>query len=67
MRNFGQVPLQLFPVDLVAALEIAAEFQIYAYDAFVLELARAQKCALLTLDRGVQRIARASRIELVEV
>lgn len=67
MRNFGKVPLQLFPVDLVAALEIAAEFQIYAYDAFVLELARAQQCALLTLDRGVQRIARASRIELIEV
>jgi len=67
MRNFGKVPLQLSPVDLVTALEIAAEFQIYAYDAFVLELARAQQCALLTLDRGVQRIARASRIELVEV
>lgn len=67
MRNFGKVPLQLSPVDLVAALELAAAFQIYAYDAFVLELARGQQCALLTLDRGVQRTARACRIELVEV
>jgi predicted nucleic acid-binding protein len=67
LRNFGKVPLQLIPVDLTAALELAAAFGIYAYDAFVLELARAQQCALLTLDQGVQRIARASRIQLLEV
>lgn len=67
LRNFGKVPLQLIPVDLTAALELAAAFGIYAYDAFVLELARVQQCALLTLDRGVQRVARASRIQLLEV
>jgi len=67
LSNFGKIPLQLMPVDLTAALEVAAAFGIYAYDAFVLELARAEQCALLTLDRGVQRIARASRIQLLEV
>jgi predicted nucleic acid-binding protein len=67
LTNFGRVPLQLMSVDLTAALELAAAFGIYAYDAFVLELARSQQCALLTLDRGVQRIARASRIQLLEV
>ena len=67
LANFGRVPLQLVPVDLTAALELAAAFGIYAYDAFVIELARSQQCALLTLDHGVQRIARASRIQLLEV
>jgi predicted nucleic acid-binding protein len=67
MKNFGKVSLQLMPVDLTAALELAAAFRIYAYDAFVLELARAQQCALLTLDHGVQRVARASGIQLLEV
>ncbi|MBV8201704.1 MAG: type II toxin-antitoxin system VapC family toxin [Acidobacteria bacterium] len=67
LKNFGKIPVQLMPVDLTAALELAAAFGIYAYDAFVLEAARAQQCALLSLDRGVQRIARASRIQLLEV
>jgi predicted nucleic acid-binding protein len=67
LRNFGKVPLQLLPVDLGAALELAAAFGIYAYDAYVLEVARAQQCALLTLDRGVRRVAQAARIQLLEV
>lgn len=67
LKNFGKVPLQLVSVDLTAALELAAAFRIYAYDAYVLELARAQQCSLLTLDHGVQRVARAARIPLLEV
>jgi predicted nucleic acid-binding protein len=67
LRNFQRIPLQLISVDLLAALELAARFRIYAYDAFVLQAARAQNCALLTLDRGIRRIARDARIELLEV
>lgn len=52
-----EIPVDLRSVDIESALEIANEFNIYAYDAYFLECASRLRCPLLTLDRGMKRIA----------
>jgi len=60
------VPVELAPVDARAALLLAAHFHIYAYDAYFLQCALATKAPLLTLDRGMEHVARLLDITLVE-
>ena len=61
------VPVELAAVDVRAALLLAAHFGIYAYDAYFLQCAQDTKCPLLTLDRGLKRIAKKLSIKLVEL
>ncbi len=49
----GQIPVRLVAVDVHVSLQIAVEHNIYAYDAYFLQCARAYSCPVLTLDRGV--------------
>ncbi|WP_286292552.1 type II toxin-antitoxin system VapC family toxin [Methylomarinovum tepidoasis] len=52
-----QIPVHLVPVDIDKALSLATEFNIYAYDAYFLQSAWRFSCPLLTLDKGMRRIA----------
>ena len=44
----------------------AVKFNIYAYDAYFLECANSLRSPLLTLDRGMKRIAEEMGIALLE-
>ncbi len=59
--------VRLAAIDVRNALGIAVELGLYAYDAYVLETARAERLPLLTLDGGVVRAARHLGLKLVEV
>ncbi|WP_459922916.1 type II toxin-antitoxin system VapC family toxin, partial [Desulfatiferula olefinivorans] len=52
-----QIPVDLRPVDIRKALEIASEYNIYAYDAYFLVCAISLKCPLITLDRRMSEVA----------
>ena len=60
------VPVELASVDVRAALLLAEHFKIYAYDAYFLQCSLETKCPLLTLDRGMKRVAKQLDITLVE-
>ena len=60
-----KIPVGLRPVDIRSALDVAARFQIYAYDAYFLECALRLRAPLLSLDRGLQRVARQLGIEVI--
>jgi predicted nucleic acid-binding protein len=60
------IPVELRRIDIKSALNIAATFNIYAYDAYFLECAGSLKCPLITLDQGMQRIAREIGILVLE-
>ena len=53
-------------VDVRAALLLAEHFRIYAYDAYFLQCSLETKCPLLTLDRGMKRVAKQLEITLLE-
>ncbi len=65
-RICGSIPVRLVPVNVEEALVLAMAHRIYAYDAYFLVCALRQRAALLTLDRGMARAARAEGITMVE-
>jgi len=65
--SYREVPVRLAEIVVERGLEIAAQFHVCAYDAYVLEAARAARLPLLTLDRGLARVARRLGLKLMEV
>jgi len=61
-----QIPVDLRHTNIKSALRIAIEFRIYAYDAYFLECADNLRSPLLTLDIGMQRVAREMGIKILE-
>jgi len=64
---YKQIPLNLMEVDLVQAVELASQLNIYAYDAYIIACAINHKCPLLSLDTGLVRAAKAIGIDVLEV
>jgi predicted nucleic acid-binding protein len=67
LDSFVAIPLRLADVDLEGAVEIADAFNIYAYDACILECARRYRTPLLSLDERQCKVARKLGIEVLEV
>jgi predicted nucleic acid-binding protein len=60
------IPVDLRHTDIKSALNISIKFNIYAYDAYFLECADKLRSPLLTLDLGMQRVAREIGITILE-
>lgn len=67
LDSFVAIPVRLADIDLEGAVEIADAFNIYAYDAYILECARRYRTPLLSLDGPQRKIARKLGIEVLEV
>lgn len=61
------IPVELKPVEIRSALELAVESMIYAYDAYFLECSLHWRCPLLTLDGKLKEIAIRKNIEVLEI
>ena len=64
---YASVPLRLVDVDLATAMKIASNHNLYAYDAYLITCALAQRAPLLTLDQGLARAASNSGVQVLEV
>jgi predicted nucleic acid-binding protein len=64
---YEHIPIRFLDVDLALALEIAAEHGLYAYDAYLITCALAQRAPLLSLDQGLGRAAEAAGVQLLEL
>jgi predicted nucleic acid-binding protein len=60
------IPVDLRRIDIRAAIKIATQYNIYAYDAYFLECAINLRSPLLTLDRLMKKIAREIGIQIME-
>lgn len=65
--EYHKIPIRFLDISLDEALQVVAQHLIYAYDAYFIVCARKQSSALITLDSGLQTVARAAHISLVEV
>jgi predicted nucleic acid-binding protein len=63
---FKQIPVRLVSVEIEKALSISSDFNIYAYDAYYLELAIRMNIGILTLDQKMRDVATKLNISLVE-
>jgi len=64
MAQYIQVDLRR--IDIRAALNIATQYNIYAYDAYFLECALNLRSPLLTLDQRMKGIAQEIGIQVME-
>ena len=64
---YNKIPVRLVDVDIEVALQIASDYNIYAYDAYYLEIARRFKLNLLSLDKRMLSVAIEMGIGLLEV
>ncbi len=61
-----QIPVDLRHINIKSALGIAITYNLYAYDAYFLECAKNLRSPLLTLDIGMQEVARDMGITILE-
>lgn len=61
---FDMIPVQEMEVSLGDALALCNQHEIYAYDAYYLQLAKRSSLPLLTLDRRMVEVARQENIQV---
>ena len=62
-----KIPVDLRSIDIRKALEIASQFNIYAYDSYFLTCALSLHSPLITLDRRMNEVAKVLGIPIMEV
>jgi predicted nucleic acid-binding protein len=65
--SYQKIPIRLVEVDIGRAIALANEQGVYAYDGYMLQLARSRGLPLLTLDTRLGTVAVSADIELVEL
>lgn len=61
------IPVELKPIEIRSAVEMATQNMIYAYDAYFLECSMHWRCPLLTLDKKLKATAISKNIEVLEI
>jgi predicted nucleic acid-binding protein len=64
---YKQIPIRFIEVELEESLRIAHQFNVYAYDAYLLRCAQKQKAPLLSLDKTLLKLAKGLKLQIVEV
>ena len=64
---FNSIPLRYVEPDFDKALAISRQINMYAYDAYVLDVAVRHKAPLLTLDRRLKESANSINVETMEI
>ena len=64
---YYRIPMRFAEVELEESLKLAAELNIYAYDAYLIRCALKYNAPLLSLDENLVRVAQAKGAKVVEV
>ena len=62
-----RIPVRLMEIDLKRAVDLASLYDIYAYDAYIIECARQHPTPLISLDRRQCEVAAGVGVEVMEV
>ena len=65
-KTASSIPVRLVSVDIQKALKRALYYNIYAYDAYLLQCATYLSIPLLTLDKRMKKVAYDLNIEVME-
>ena len=65
-KNFTSIPLRIIKIDIAEALKIACRYNIYAYDAYYLEIARRLNLPLITFDGPMKKVGLDLKINILE-
>ena len=65
--HYRDIPIQFVEVELDEAIRLSKQQDIYAYDAYMLSVAKRHRAPLLTLDGGLKEAARQNNVKLLEI
>ncbi|GHU39451.1 twitching motility protein PilT [Spirochaetia bacterium] len=66
-EDFTKIPTRTLKPDMGKALKISCEYNIYAYDAYYLEMAYRLKIPLITFDRNMVAVGKNMKITILNV
>lgn len=64
---YQEISMEVVEVDLKSAVRLAAKYNIYAYDAYILQCAIENDIPLIALDQSLLEIAKREGIQIIEV
>ena len=64
--NTQKIPVRLIPSNIQESLEIAIQYNLYAYDAYFLQCSQSLRCPLITLDKRMKEVAIDLQIKVLE-
>ncbi|GIV75820.1 MAG: twitching motility protein PilT [Litorilinea sp.] len=64
---YQNIPIRFAEIELEKSLKIAAELNIYAYDAYLICCALKYNAPLLSLDQNLVRLAQMQGVNVIEV
>lgn len=67
LKSYDRIPIRYVDVSLGVAVDLAAEHNLYAYDAYVVACALSHRCGLVSLDQTLVRAASAAGVKVVDV
>ena len=67
LQVYKSIPIKFIEVPLERTLHISNTYNIYAYDAYLIQCAEQTSSPLLTLDKGLIDVAKQMGIKLLEV
>jgi predicted nucleic acid-binding protein len=67
LNAYEQIPIRFVDIDMYRAMNITAEHDLYAYDAYIIACAQENRCSLISLDKGLLQSAQAAGVTIQEV
>ena len=67
IEAYQRIPLRFADVELAESLTIAAQLNIYAYDAYLIRCALKYNAPLISLDEQLLQAARRMSVRVIEV
>ncbi|MCL4506107.1 MAG: type II toxin-antitoxin system VapC family toxin [Chloroflexi bacterium] len=64
---YQEIPLEITEINLKVAVRLAGKYDIYAYDAYILQCAIEHDLPLISLDQNLIDIAKHEGIQVIEV
>ena len=64
---YREIPIKFIDVPLEKTLEITYKYNMYAYDAYLIQCAQQTGTSLLTLDKGLKAAAERAGISVLEI
>ncbi len=64
---YQEISLEIIEINLKAAIQLAGKYNIYAYDAYILQCAIEQDIPLISLDKNLTDIAIKEGVQVIEV
>lgn len=67
LKSYHEISIKFIDVSLEQALELSYSQKIYAYDAYLILCSQQTSTPLLTLDKGLKKVAKNIGIQVLEV